>query len=189
MRCLSCRRFGLSSVCATCRDLYLAPSPEIRKLPSGLRVLSLYAYEAIEPFLLTKHMPHGWFVYRLLAKAAFGALERPAGPLAAVAVDDDAGGGYSHTALLARALKSRGYRHLPGALRANNRVSYAGQPLAFRLANPRDFRYTGPAGIEAVLVDDIVTSGLTLQEAQACLQKSGVRVAGAIVLADVDREG
>ena len=188
MRCLSCRRFSFSLVCRDCRNLYLQPRPRIPRLDTGLEVLSFYAYDEIEPFLLTKHLPHGWFVYRILAREAFKALERKAERISAVPVDDEASGGYSHTALLARELKRYGYRPRFASLRARNRVSYAGQPLAFRLSNPRDFRYDGPAGIHAVLVDDIVTSGLTLQEAHGVLLRAGVTIRSAIVLADVDRQ-
>ena len=187
MRCLSCRRFSATLVCPKCRELYLRPYPRIRRLDTGLEVLSFYAYDEIEPFLLTKHLPHGWFVYRILAREAFSVLEKAQEGLAAIPVDDDASGGYSHTALLARELKRYGYRPRFASLRARNRVSYAGQPLAFRLANPRDFLYEGPQKIRAVLVDDIVTSGLTLQEAQGALLRAGVTVHSAIVLADADR--
>ena len=186
MRCLGCRRFGFAGLCPECRALHLTPVPKTRTLDTGLEVVSFYAYEEIEPFLLTKHTPHGWFLYRQLAASVLPWVENGHG-LAAVALDDDARGGYSHTALLARALKKRGYRPLVGALRAKNRLSYAGQPLAFRLANPRNFEYRGPRGAEAVLVDDIVTSGLTLQEAHGALLRSGVEVVGAFVLADADR--
>ena len=186
MRCHACGRFSFLLICRDCQKNYLSPEPKIRTLDTGLKVLSFYAYDEIEPFLLTKHTPHGWFVYRVLAKEAFATLERSEG-LWAIPVDDAAAGGYSHTALLAKALRQRGYRPLYGALRARNRISYAGQSRAFRLENPRNFIYRGPQSVETVLVDDIVTSGLTLQEAHGVLLKSGVKVQGAIVLADVDR--
>jgi len=189
VRCLSCRRFSLSAVCATCRELYLTPVPKTRKLPNGLDVVSFYAYEAIEPFLLTKHLPHGWRVYRILADRAFRVLRMRERDCRAVPVDDAISWGYSHTALLVKGLQKRGYRPLFNVLRAANPVAYAGKSLAFRLAHPRNFRYTGPGGLEAVLVDDIVTTGLTLREARTTLQNAGVRVVGAIVLADADREG
>jgi len=186
MRCHSCRRLSFLPICRECRRLYLQPDPAIRILPSGLKVLSFYRYEELEPFLLSKHYPHGWLIYRILAAEAFVALERT-GTLYVIAVDDDASGGYSHTALLAQAMKRWGYRPIPGALRAKNPVSYAGQPKAFRMANPRRFRYRGPNSIEAVLVDDIITTGLTLLEAQSALISCGVEVAGAVVLADAAR--
>ncbi len=186
MRCHACRRLSLSPICRSCRELYLFPEPKVRTLETGLKVVSFFSYDEVEPFLLTKHTAHGWFVYRVLAREAFATLERSTDTWA-IPVDDVAAGGYSHTALLAKALRKRGYRPLFGALRARNRVSYAGQSRAFRLENPRNFAYAGPAGIRAVLVDDIVTTGLTLQEAHGALLKAGVGVAHAFVLADVDR--
>ncbi len=187
MRCHACGRLSFSLICPDCQKSYLYPEPKIRTLDTGLKVLSFFAYDEIEPFLLTKHTPHGWFVYRLLAKWAFERLEKREEKRFAVAVDDDVQRGYSHTALIARALVPYGYRNLPGALLARNRVSYAGQPLNFRLQNPRNFIYHGPAGVSVVLVDDIVTSGLTLQEAHGVLLRGGVEVENAIVLADANR--
>ncbi len=187
MRCHSCRRLSVSPICRACRALYLAPRPKTRRLGSGLVVTSLYSYDEIEPFLLTKHRPEGWWIYRILASEAFGELPPPKRACYVLPVDDDPSGGYSHTAILAKGLKPLGYRPLFGRLMAGNPLSYAGKPLAFRLENPREFRYTGPEGIALVLVDDIVTTGSTLQEAHTLLQRRGVEVMGAFVLADVDR--
>lgn len=105
-----------------------------------------------------------------------------------IPVDDKPRWGYSHTAILAKELAKLGCRPLFGRLRAQKRVSYSGKPLSFRIKNPRDFIYRGDGNIDAVLVDDIVTTGLTLQEARQTLQKYGVRVKMAIALADVERE-
>ncbi len=187
MRCLSCGRLAFSPLCRECRKLSFAPRPKLRRLACGLDVLSFYSYDEIEPFLLSKHLPHGWFVYNIIAYETFKIMERRDGEIYAVPVDDDSSGGYSHTAVLAKELKKCGYTPLWNVLRARNRVSYAGRPLSFRLENPRRFGYSGPGGIEAVLVDDIVTTGLTLQEAYGVLRRNGVEVSTAFVLADVDR--
>jgi competence protein ComFC len=52
------------------------------------------------------------------------------------------------------------------------------------LENPREFYYTGEQGIEAILIDDIITTGVTLQEAQQELERHGVEVLFAVTLAD-----
>ncbi len=187
MRCHICRRFSWRPICQACETLYLTPFPKTRRLETGLEVLSFYAYDEIEPLLLTKHTPHGWFIYRQLARIAFASIETAHCLTYAIAIDDEVSGGYSHTALLARRLRSRGYRVLPGVLRAKNRISYAGKDRAFRIAHPRAFHYTGPSSIDGVLIDDIVTTGLTLQEAHGMLRRQGVDVLGAIVLADAAR--
>ncbi len=187
MRCLSCRRLAFSPICRHCRRLSLAPWPKLRRLGCGLDVVSFYSYDELEPFLLSKHLPHGWLVYNIIAYETFKNVDIPDKEIYALPIDDDSSGGYSHTALLAKCLKRRGYTPLWSVLRAQNRVSYAGQPLSFRLQNPRKFSYSGPSGIEAVLVDDIVTTGLTLQEAYGELRRNGVEISTAFVLADVDR--
>ncbi len=187
MRCHSCRGFSLSPICSGCRQIYLNPVAKTRVLSCGLEVVSFFGYEDIEPFLLTKHYSRGWFIYRMVAKAAFRDLKECEEDIAVIAIDDEPKGGYSHTALLAREIAMRGYKPLYGKLKAKKRVSYSGKPLSFRLKNPREFNYCGPRGIEAVLVDDIVTTGLTLQEAQQTLLKFEVEVKRAFVLADADR--
>jgi len=56
--------------------------------------------------------------------------------------------------------------------------------VEYRLDHPRNFHYRGPRGIEAVLVDDVVTSGITLQEAYETLRREEVDVLFAVTLAD-----
>jgi competence protein ComFC len=73
---------------------------------------------------------------------------------------------------------------LNGALLSSNHITYARKTLQYRLDNPRDFRYCGYEGIDAILVDDIVTTGITLQEAQNKLREHGVNVLFALTLAD-----
>jgi competence protein ComFC len=152
-------------------------------------VISLFAYRNIEPYLLSKHTPAGYRIYRYFGRRhvapflqAFAeGLEEPA---RIVAVDEGVRGGYSHTALLARASRFEKLRPLHGVLPARNSVSYAGKPLRYRLENPRDFRYRGPEGISVVLIDDIVTTGTTLSEARSVLSRHGVEVLFALTLAD-----
>jgi competence protein ComFC len=71
------------------------------------------------------------------------------------------------------------------SLHSTNSVKYAGKSLEFRLNNPRKFRYKGPKNIDVILIDDIKTSGITLNEAKETLKKYGVRVYLSIVLADL----
>ncbi|SFP01082.1 ComF family protein [Hydrogenimonas thermophila] len=185
MRCHSCSRLSLSLICSECRQLYLQPKLNIRKLKSGLEVISFYSYQDIEPFLLTKHHPYGWFIYRILAKETFKILSQLTSKTFVIPVDDYLSSSYSHTAILAKELKKYGYSPLYNSLQAKNRVSYSGKPLSFRLANSRDFEYRGPTSIDTILVDDIITTGTTLQEAYNTLKSFGVNVDFAYVLADV----
>ena len=75
---------------------------------------------------------------------------------------------------------------LHSSLLAQNRVNYSGKSLQYRLSNPRDFLYTGKHNIDAILVDDIITTGITLQEAQQVLEQNSVNVLFALTLADVE---
>jgi len=188
LRCHSCRRVSLSLICSECRQLYLQPKLHIRKLSSGLDVISFYSYQDIEPFLLTKHLPHGWFIYRILAKETFKSLSKIDNKVFVIPVDDYLSSSYSHTAILAKELKNYGYSPLYNSLQAKNRVSYSGKSLSFRKANPREFEYKGPKYINAILVDDIVTTGTTLQEAYSILKRYEVNIAYVFVLADANRD-
>ncbi len=72
-----------------------------------------------------------------------------------------------------------------GSLMAQNRVNYSGKTLQFRLEHPREFIYNGRSNVDVILVDDIITTGITLQEAQKELISQGVNVLFALTLADV----
>jgi len=152
-------------------------------------VVSLFGYRNVEPFVLSKHSAAGYRIYRYFGRehlapflAAFA--EGIDGEAWLIPVDDRVEGGYSHTALLARHARQKNLRALHGKLRARNRVDYAGKSLRFRLENPRDFRYEGPRGVQAVLIDDIVTTGTTLAEAHRVLRAHEVEVLFALTLAD-----
>ncbi|MGI0406511.1 ComF family protein [Helicobacter himalayensis] len=104
----------------------------------------------------------------------------------AISVDDNLERFYSHTAIITRAFckASKGV-FIPqySKLIATNRVNYAGKNLEYRLNNPRNFIYKGARG-DAVLIDDIITTGLSLTQAHECLAKNGVNVLFALTLAD-----
>jgi competence protein ComFC len=188
MRCLSCQKWSLAAICEACHHRLLQPTVSTRRIGS-LDVVSLFRYRSIEPFLLSKHTPAGYRIYRYFGKRhiapfleAFAeGLEEPARLLP---VDESVRSGYSHTALLAHPGRFGKLRPLHGALRARNPVSYAGKSLRFRLENPRDFVYAGPSDIPVVLLDDIVTTGSTLSEARKVLEAHGVEVLFALTLAD-----
>lgn len=100
-----------------------------------------------------------------------------------VPIDDHVRHGYAHSAVLAKELESV-LKPLYKSLRAQNNQTYSGQKLAFRQTHKRDFISTCKEGMDVVLIDDIVTTGTTLQEAQKVLEQVGVNVLFALVLAD-----
>ena len=85
-------------------------------------------------------------------------------------------------------MKQKNSKPLHASLMAQNRVSYAGKDLQFRLENSRDFIYTGLSDIDVILVDDIITTGITLQEAHKVLVSHRVNVLFALTLADVKED-
>ena len=189
MRCYSCAKLSWRIVCDDCQKSLFAPTVRTRQVGT-LDVISFYRYTTLEPLLLTKHKPEGYRIYRHLGKMLFRPfmqeyIEHDEGTVHVIGVDEHVKSGYSHVACLTDTMKMRGVKVQHASLMARNRVNYAGKPLQFRLQNPRDFRYTGQQGINAILVDDIMTTGITLQEAQKVLTQQGVNVLFALTLADV----
>lgn len=189
MRCLVCSRLSWDLLCPSCKRYYAKPSPSQRVLKNGLKVNSFFAYEDISGLLHTKHTPHGAKVFTFLAQASFSAFAKTfafEAPVLAVPIDDHVRHGYSHTAILAKALTSASIRPFYGALRATNPLTYSGKPLAFRKANPRGFTCTLPPQSSVILVDDLITSGQTLLEASALLMKEGITPLFALTLANAN---
>ncbi len=187
MYCLLCNSLSFSLICKNCREEFLTPKITKRILSNGLEVYSFYKYKYIEKLILTKHKFVGYFLYNIMAKESFKKfadtffLEKP---IYSIAIDDNIKSGYSHAAILNKALKSNSIKPLFSKLRAANQVNYSGKTLSFREANPRKFKYTFKEDIDAVLVDDIITTGTTLKEADILLKKYKVNVLFALTLAD-----
>lgn len=187
MRCMVCERASFSHICSTCQKDLLRPSIHKRKLQNGVDVISFYGYGEIKELLHTKHTDIGYYIYSILAKNSMKIFAREftnKQELISIAVDDHAKSGYSHTAVLNRALKSKTIKPEYNRLRARNRVSYSGKSREFRVLNPRRFELKGVEGKEVILVDDIITTGSTLEEAVRCMQAHGNKVLFCLTLAD-----
>lgn len=191
MRCLSCHKFTVQSFCDACQKKLLQPSVSKRQIGS-LAVYSFFKYQNIEDLLLTKHTPQGFIVYKALAQMTFKPfikrfLEEDERLIYVIGVDETVKHGYSHVALLTHQLRAKKSKILHAKLLATTIVNYAGKSLEYRLKNPREFNYSGIKNIEAILVDDIITTGTTLREAQTVLKKEGVSILFALTLADANR--
>lgn len=190
MRCYTCSRLSFMIICDTCKKQLLGTTMGTRTLGT-LDVISFYKYSAVESLLLTKHKPEGYRIYKALANVTVKPfmkefIENIDDTVYVIGVDEYVKSGYAHVALLTHAMKTKYSIPLHSTLMARNRVNYSGKSLQYRLENPRDFHYTGRANINAILVDDIVTTGITLQEAQKVLLSHGVNVLFALTLADVE---
>src|SRR3989339_1305861 len=141
MRCLLCEKLSFSHICPKCQNTFLTPSIYRRKIINDIEVISFYRYDDIKELLHTKHTDLGYYMYSLLAKNSFKKFASEftyPHVINSIAVDDHVKNGYSHTAILNKALKSKNIKPLFNKLRAKNRVSYSGKSREFRLLNPRD---------------------------------------------------
>jgi len=180
MFCLLCDSLSLTIICKKCQKLLLKPN--IQKKDD---VISFYKYEEIAPLLKYKYHPFGSRVFEILVKNSFKEFSKVyTEKLYSIAIDDNVKKGYSHTAILNHSLKSKYITPLYKQLLSKNDVTYAGKNLQFRLDNSRDFIYKGQKDIDIILVDDVVTTGTTLQEAKKLLQNYNVNVVFCLVLVD-----
>lgn len=163
-----------------------------------------YGYSEIRELILSKHHEYGAAVLARIASLSLAKFplylqrEISANPqnyeafkttdgifkFNAVPLDDDARSGYSHTAILARALKSKLIEPKFHCLRAQNRVKYTGQSLEFRLKHKRNFKILTPPQFPVILVDDIITSGLSMLQARESLIDGGFMPVCGLVLAN-----
>lgn len=187
MRCLMCENLSFSHICKNCQNTFLAPSIYRRKIFGDIEVISFYKYDDIKNLLHTKHTDLGYYIFKILAKnslAKFATQFSYEQHIISLAIDDTLSSGYSHTAILNRALKSDFITPKFNKLRAKNRVSYSGKSREFRMLNPRNFEFKSVQGNELILVDDIVTTGSTFTQAITLLQANGKNTIFCLALAD-----
>jgi competence protein ComFC len=186
MRCLLCNTWSLSHVCKACQKTFLTPVPSQTTLENGLVVHSFYPYDQIEKLLKTKHSSLGYYMFNILAKNSFKVFAKDFtldDQVAVIPIDDHSRYGYAHTAILAKYLKNSTLKLMYQKLLAQNFVNYSGKKLAFRKANPRDFKVGTFEQEQVILVDDLITTGTTLSEAKDVLEKEGKVVLFALTLA------
>ena len=190
MRCFSCSKISLPIICKTCIEQLFVPTISTRKVGT-LDVISFFKYSNLETLLHSKHKPEGYRIYKALAKMTMKPfieefVESDDRDVYIVGIDEYVKSGYAHVALLTRAMRTKHSIPQHSSLMAQSRVNYSGKTLQFRLENPRDFVYKGKSDIDVILVDDIITTGITLQEAQKVLMDHGVNVLFALTLVDVE---
>jgi len=187
MRCLICESISLKHICKTCEKEYLCPSLYKRKILGKIPVYSFYKYHDIEPLLLSKHTDLGYYIYTLLAQNSFAPFAQTfeyESKVCSLGIDDHVKHGYSHTAILNKALQSTCIKPLFSKIRAKSKVSYSGEKYQFRLLNPRNFEVESFHDEDVILVDDIITTGLTLTQAIQSLEANGKNVLFCLTLAD-----
>ncbi len=188
MRCLSCQKLSFNTFCKECQTSLLKPNIT-KRVVGTLDVYSFYKYSNIENMLLTKHTSLGYRVFSAISKITFKPfinelILNDDREIYIVGVDENVKNGYSHVALLTHSMKTKYSKVLQASLLSSNNIKYSGKTLQFRLENRRNFIYNGKKDIDVILIDDIITTGTTLQEAKEVLQKDGVNVLFALTLAD-----
>ena len=187
MKCLLCESLSLSHICSSCQEIFLTPSLYKRKISNGIEVISFYKYQDIKKLLHTKHTDIGYYIYNILAKNSFLKFSQNfnfSDTTHSIGIDDSINSGYSHTAILNKALTSKKIKPLYNTLRAENPISYSGKSKEFRLLNPRNFVMNDFKGESIILVDDIITTGSTLSQAIECIRANKKEVLFCLTLAD-----
>jgi len=182
-----CENLSLSHICSECRDTYLTPSIYKRKINHNIEVISFYKYSEIKNLLHTKHTDLGFYIYKILAELAFSKFSKEFSfeyPLVSIGIDDSIKSGYSHTAILNKALKSKTIKPLFNKLRSLNDISYSGKSKEFRMMHPREFKIKSFKEDHIVLVDDIITTASTLNQAIEVLKSNKKEVLFCLTLAD-----
>jgi len=200
LRCVGCGRPG-AGFCPAC----LPGADQLRTVRSrGVPVHAATVYDGAVRAALIAYKERGRSDLRrplgeLLARAVGDAVCRAgleAGsrvllvPVPSSAAARGARGGDPLARLVARAGAEQGLRPVRGALRLVRSVrDSAHLGVAEREANLEGALRArpGPPGAVAVLVDDIVTSGTTLREAERALRAAGWPVAAAAVVAATPR--
>lgn len=191
MKCLLCSSWSLTHICPDCQKENLEPSLFKRKIRGNINVYSFYKYKSIESLLHTKHTDLGFYIYTLLAKIAFTRFSEKFSfeeDVASIGVDEHVKHGYSHTAVLNKALDSEHIHPHFNKISAGSSDTYSGKSFQYRLLHPRRFKVKAFKEKYVILVDDIITTGMTLTQAVEALEREGKEVIFCLTLADAEKK-
>ncbi|CAI8226089.1 MAG: Uncharacterised protein [Arcobacter lacus] len=187
MFCITCKNLSFQIICKNCQNNLLTPSFNKREIAPNFFNYSFYSLSEIEDLLSSKYYFHGDKIYNLLAKLAFKKFAENFKfneIITAIPIDDHTRHEFSHTAILAKHLKSKFIDVKYNRIKAQNIVKYAGKSLEFRQKNKRDFKITDLTNKTTILCDDLITSGATILEAKQALEKNENQVLFSLTLAD-----
>lgn len=179
-------------LCAACLA-HLEPAPRRTVIPGGLQVVSAWEYGGVPAR-----------VVRALKEDGRTGLAVPLGAALAAAVraaDWPPAAAYVPIPTSSRSMRARGYRVVdlimrraglpPAALLtpAGRSADQRGLDAAARAVNVAGSMAAAPAarGRDIVIVDDVMTTGATLAEAERRLRRAGARVLGAATVAVTPR--
>jgi len=179
----------MSHICKKCRTQYLTPNLFKRKLSSGLEVFSFYKYDDISDLIKTKNSYLGFYIFQILAEISIKLFIKELkvnNKIYLIPIDDKvSNSGYSHTAILTEKSKTKNMIPIYNSLKSQSGVKYVGQSLEFRLENKRDFKIGKKVKKDSsiILIDDVITTGSTLNEADIILKEFGIKDITALTLA------
>ena len=188
MKCILCQNLSFKLICNDC-DKKIKIFPKERKSFDGFMVYSFFDYQDIEYLLKSKYNLIGSRIYKILARKAFiyfkNEIDNSFNSLNiyGIGIDDRVKKYYSHSGVIINEFRHI-FKPLFGSLISTNNIHYAGQSLQYRQNNKKDFIYKGRSGIDAVLFDDVITTGLSIKEAREVLIKNKVNVLFALTLTD-----
>jgi len=187
MLCTVCKNLSFQIICKKCQDNLLSPSFYKREIQKDFYNYSFYCFSEIEDLLLSKYYFHGDRIFNLLASLAFSKFAKNFSfndNILAIPIDDHSRHNFSHTAILAKHLKSKNIQVKYDCIKATNIIKYAGKDLEYRQKNPRKFKVSNINSRNIILVDDLITTGSTILEAKKALEKQNNKVLFSLTLAD-----
>ncbi len=187
MRCIVCENLSWNIICRDCKNNLLVPNITKRVLSNGLEVYSFYKYDELKYLFKSKYEIYGHKVIKIMAEMSFKNFAQNFNnelKLKAIPIDDRVKSNFSHTAILAKALQSKAIKPQYNTLHAQNDIQYAGKDLIYRKKHKRDFLYRSKKALDVILVDDIITTGTTILEAQSVLKMHGCTIPFVLTLCD-----
>jgi ComF family protein len=191
-QCVVCEKLG-APMCLNCRNNFVPNVKAVELL--GVRGFSVTEYNSDAALMVNAIKEKGLTSFiPTVADLIVESLPEALGPAVFVPVPSSKMNtkkrGYSHTTLLAKALARKvhgsSYRQLLTSTKPRlDQVGLSGQERVSNMdgAFKADLRGFGPRSRQIVLVDDVLTSGATLNEAIRCLEVAGIRPAGFLVFA------
>lgn len=187
MRCLICEKLSFNIICNNCQKSFLKTSLHKRELQKGFFVYSFYNFDEIKSLINAKYYFFGDRILKILAKLSFKIFSKNFNyneKITLIAIDDHTRGDYSHNAIFINSMRCEKFDIRYNILKATNIVKYAGKSFDFRKSNKRKFKYSGKKGLKVILIDDVVTTGLTILEAKKSLEQNNCEVLFALTISD-----
>jgi len=187
MRCIICEKISFLAICKTCQNDFLNSSLSKREISKDFFVYSFYEFDEIKQLINSKYYFYGDRILNILADLSFRKFSNNFKfnqSVTVIPIDDHMRHDFSHSAILAKHMKSKYLNVKFNTLKAQNIIKYAGKSLKFRQKNKRDFSYTGKKNLKIILVDDLLTSGSTILQAKEILEKNNCEVLFALTLSD-----